>query len=218
MNGTPIVHVLGCTNAGKSTLLELMGQRRGVHLVEVGKMMRAKYLDPSSPHYTPDKFKGQAAPKETAEEAWSLYVDGVREGLANDAQLILVDGQPRDLEQADMIVDAKENDEQGNRYEFLLVHADEEIREARLRSRFGIPQGFKDGDAIDHDLEQWEGYRLGRQRMTNDYRSNFLVLARLLSFGIAPQVLDTSIMPLGDEGREMMRGVVATVWNTFVDG
>lgn len=215
---TTIVHVLGCTNAGKSTLLEAMAARPSVHLVEVGKRMRAKYLDPNSPHYEPDKFKGQAAPKETADEAWSMYEEGVAEALGSGARLVFVDGQPRDLEQADRIIDlAQGNADPNVEVGFLVVTADEEVREARLRSRFGIPDGWKDGDAVDMDLEDWNGFQLGLQRMTNDYRSNFQVLVRLLSHGIAPPVLDTSIMPLGPEGLEMMRGVVPTVWNTFVD-
>ncbi len=85
--------VIGPTNAGKSTFLNEVKRARGsrVHLVEVGKLMRAKY--------SPDHFKGQANPEHTKVEALEMLFSGIEEGAKNGAQFILVDGQPRDPEQ-----------------------------------------------------------------------------------------------------------------------
>jgi len=99
-----LVFVIGPTNAGKGTFLDAAKRWDDrVGLVEVGKMMRAKYLDPKSPHYDPDHFKGQAAPKHTAVEAWQMMLDGIRNNEENGKSVILVDGQPRDIEQCERI-------------------------------------------------------------------------------------------------------------------
>jgi adenylate kinase family enzyme len=99
-----LIFVIGPTNAGKGTFLEAAKRWDDrVGLVEVGKMMRAKYLDPKSPHYDPDHFKGQAAPKHTAVEAWQMMLDGFRACQEQRKTIVLVDGQPRDIEQCERI-------------------------------------------------------------------------------------------------------------------
>ena len=197
-----VLHVMGCTNAGKTTFLQEMKARYGdgVHLVEVGRMMRAKYLDPASPHYSPGHFKGEAAPAHTQAEAWEMYLEGIEEGRSRCARLILVDGQPRDVSQAEGVFAKFE------RPEFLLIHANEEARRERLGLR------FPDRDTDD---EQAEGYRLGLERMVNDFRSTYVVLVELARRGVAPRVMDTSEAPIGEEGIEFVRGICPTVWSMF---
>jgi hypothetical protein len=101
-----LAFMTGPTHVGKSTAIRRIceigdGQdgRHQVGTVEVGRMMRAKYLDPASPHYTPDKFKGQAAPKETQAEAWQMLLDGIERCRGNGDTVVLIDGQPRDYQQ-----------------------------------------------------------------------------------------------------------------------
>ena len=198
-----VLHVLGATNAGKTTFLDQMVDIYGdrVRRVEIGKILRAKYLDPDSPHFEPDKFKGQSNPKETADEAWKLYLDLVNEATnAEGVEIVLVDGQPRDVEQAEAVMNfVGVNDE--IRIEFILVHADHEKRAERLAQRF--------------DDEHDPGFRLGLARMESDYRGLYDVLAVLASHGIVPKVLDTSEAPIGPEGVERVRGVCPTVWSMF---
>lgn len=98
---TTLFFVLGPTNVGKSTLLDHAGKIPGVGLVEVGKLMRAKYLDPASPHYAPDYFKGSAAPTHTATEAWKMMQTGIEDAIDVKSHTIFIDGQPRDIDQVD---------------------------------------------------------------------------------------------------------------------
>lgn len=183
---TTVLHVMGPTCSGKSTILRKMAEKfpDDVGLVEVGKMMRAKYLDPASPHFTPDKFKGQAAPRETQEEAWSMYLDGVRSNI--DKRFVLVDGQPRDVPQARGVVEAflPGGDLEDNRAAFLQVTADHDVRVNRARADRG------------DDAEAW---RLAEARLIDDYRSGYLVLVELARHGITPTVFDTSTFH-GEEG------------------
>lgn len=93
-----LVFMLGPTNVGKSTILRKAAELHGgVGLVEVGKLMRAKYLEPTSPHYQPDYFKGQGAPMHTAKEAWQMMLDGIAAHEAAKKTWVLIDGQPRDF-------------------------------------------------------------------------------------------------------------------------
>jgi hypothetical protein len=98
-----IVPVIGPTCAGKSSLLEAARKYNdGCHapvfgLVEVGKALRAKH--------PPEFFRGQAAPKHTREEAWTLCDDRVREHIQNKIPIILIDGQPRDVDQLQRMID-----------------------------------------------------------------------------------------------------------------
>lgn len=93
MNNKFLFFVIGPTNAGKSTFLNAVKEAypSKAHLVEVGKLMRAKYH--------PDHFKGQANPNHTKVEALEMLFAGIKEGSDRDANFILVDGQPRDPEQ-----------------------------------------------------------------------------------------------------------------------
>ena len=86
-----LIFVMGPTNAGKTRLMEA-AKAAGHGTVEVGKLLRAKY--------PPSYFEGQAAPKKTQVEAWSLMLEGIREADNQGLDLCFIDGQPRDMQQA----------------------------------------------------------------------------------------------------------------------
>lgn len=156
-----ILHLMGPTCAGKSTLINDLLVRAPdlVGAVEVGKMLRAKYLDPKSPHYQPDFFKGQAAPLHTQGEAWQMYLDGVKALAAQGKRIILVDGQPRDIQQARDICGLWKAP---HRASFLMIHAAQEVRNERAAAT-------RSGDALS----------LAIQRMEGDYKNCYVVLAEL---------------------------------------
>lgn len=150
MDSKQLIFVIGPTNAGKSSLLAAASSL-GHTCIEVGKKLRAKYMDPASPHYAPDYFKGQAAPQHTALEAWTLMVDGIAAAPAD--RLIFVDGQPRDVQQCDAI---SEKFVSSPLYQVLFynVYAPRDVRLARAQARDTDPERLKlsmdrmDGDII----------------------------------------------------------------------
>ncbi len=165
-----ILHLLGATCAGKTTLIEkMLALSPGkVGAVQIGKMMRAKYGAAF--------FKGQAAPASTQHEAMDMYYAGILEGIAEGKSLILVDGQPRDLNQAKTILAAWPQ----HRSEFLLVHADHDVRESRAKAT------RKEGDELD----------LALARLVNDYRNNYVVMTEILRQHRRIDVVDTARIEL----------------------
>lgn len=135
-------------------------------LVEVGKILRAKY--------PPGHFDGQANPKKTQSEAWQLCEQGVQQCVDEGKQVILIDGQPRDVSQVGLCVYSFPSSE----YEliYLLVDAalDERDRRARL-SRSG------------EDLET-----LAIPRLTNDMISYYPVLVELIKMNLKLRVFDST--------------------------
>lgn len=131
-----IIFVIGPTNAGKGCFLAAAQRMKPdrVGLVEVGKMFRAKYLDPKSPHYDPDHFKGQAAPKHTAIEAWQMMLDGISACQEAGKDIILIDGQPRDIEQCERIHHKYELSHDWN-VTFAHIYAPENLRLERAMAR-----------------------------------------------------------------------------------
>jgi len=172
-----IIHLMGPTCAGKSTIIKAMmahdSERCGA--VEVGKMLRAKYGE--------DHFKGQAAPEHTQDEAWQMYQDGVRRQIDEGKLLVLVDGQPRELKQATGILELWKD----HMVLFILVHARHEVREARARAE-------RDGSNLD----------LTVQRLNNDYKNCYIVMAELLKAGRRIGVVDTSDMTNVDAAVEQI--------------
>lgn len=162
-----ILHLMGPTCAGKSTLLkrlaELGGERVGT--VEIGKLLRAKYGEAY--------FQGQAAPERTKAEALDLYLDTIRQHIADGKKLIVVDGQPRDLSQAEIMTRVWLPK---NRVKYLLVHATHEDREARARA------GRQPGPDLD----------LALARLHNDYQNNYVVMTYLIEHGSTIEVVNTS--------------------------
>ncbi len=172
--------VMGATNAGKSTFLEHMSRDRNsqVGLVEVGKMMRAKY--------PPSFFAGQAAPSHTATEAWQMMVDRIAEHQRNGKRFAFIDGQPRDIEQAKKILrDYWEHSS------FINLYCPEYVRRARAEKR----------DAADP-----EKLRLSMLRMQGDIPKLYDVLSLVLNAGSEVLTFDTSEQSydLDDIARELI--------------
>jgi hypothetical protein len=122
--------VVGATSVGKSTFLQTIKDVGGlqVHLVEVGKQMRAKY--------PPEHFKGQCNPAHTAAEALQMCLEGIEEaGEKAGAKIILVDGQPRDVGQAEEILGWRFQDHRTKAVIHLMCHRDERERRARVREK-----------------------------------------------------------------------------------
>lgn len=162
---TAILHFMGPTCAGKSTIIDALVQYAPeiVYPLQIGKALRAKYGEAY--------FQGQAAPEKTREEAIQMYRECIAEAKEQGYEIIVVDGQPRDVSQALEMAASHKND----RNEFWLIHASHEIREERARL----------GRAPGPDLD------LAVARLTNDYKNNYLVLAELLQKGIDINVVDT---------------------------
>lgn len=160
-----ILHMMGPTCAGKSTIINAMVALapRVVFPVQIGKALRAKYGE--------DYFQGQAAPEKTREEAIQMYRDLIAKAIKESYEVIVIDGQPRDLVQAQEMV--KSNKDHTN--SFWLVHAAHNVREQRARA----------GRAVGPDLD------LAVARLTNDYINNYTVMTELLSQGVQINVVDT---------------------------
>ena len=170
MNTKPfIAYIIGPTNAGKTTLLDLAAKRPDVGVVEVGKYMRAKY--------PPSHFKGQNNPAHTAVEAWQVYCDQLKANEDAGKILILVDGQPRDTKQT---IDILNDRDRQDRRVFVHMWAPTEVLAMRSQNRDG-------GDP--------EKLALNTARLVSDMPSNYNVLSRLLGAGrLAPLVhVDTSL-------------------------
>lgn len=164
-----LVFTVGPTNAGKSTLMDVAKASPRVGTVEVGRLMRAKY--------PPSHFKGEGAPAHTQVEAWQMMVDGIAASVAAGNVVTFVDGQPRDVQQADDIYAQYWRSEAFDIY-FLHLTCPEAIREARRVARDG---GDPEKDA------------LSKARMTTDYRSLYNVFTRLQDNGLRVNVEDTSL-------------------------
>lgn len=168
MDRPKLVFVMGPTCSGKSTLLHLARNRdsESVGLVEVGKMMRAKY--------PPEHFQGQNNPKHTAAEAWQMCEEGVRSHAEAGKKVILVDGQPRDIPQVGSCIYQFSAVEYSRH--FLLIDAALDERERRAReSRSGA------------DLET-----LAIPRLRNDMVAYYSVLVELLKQGEVVEIFDST--------------------------
>lgn len=176
--------VMGMTNAGKSTLIDAVKTIPDLGTVEVGRMMRAKY--------PPEHFAGQDAPKHTATEAWQMMLDGIDAHRYKKA--IFIDGQPRDVEQATRSVALAKFHNWDS--EYLILAAPHEVRLARAISRDGkdLPETIRNalisGGPVDLSKVP-SALELALKRMTNDYKSNYNVLAELARHGIAPTWIHT---------------------------
>ena len=127
----PLIFVIGATNAGKSTLLDTVRSYPGIGMIEVGKMMRAKY--------PPEHFAGHANPTHTQAEAWMMFGSRVIECAAEGCRVAFVDGQPRDITQCESILALP------NPKCFLHLWAPIDVREERARKRDSEP-GVPDVD------------------------------------------------------------------------
>ena len=162
-----IVHIMGPTCAGKSTLIDQLQQRsQDIYTVQIGKFLRMKY---GAGH-----FGGQAAPLSTKQEAQDLYFEMINEGLSHGKKIILVDGQPRDLDQCRLMSQCWPD----HKVSFLLVHAEFEVRKVRAQA------GRAQGPELD----------LAIQRLNNDYANNYIVMAELLCQGLDIHAVNTGLV------------------------
>jgi energy-coupling factor transporter ATP-binding protein EcfA2 len=165
-----LIFVMGPTCSGKSTLLQIASQMSpSVGLVEVGKMLRAKY--------PPSHFAGQCNPAHTAGEAWDLCrseVDRLTEGRKG---IILVDGQPRDRHHVEKIY---EHFVRKGKYKVRFILVDAELAERERRAR-----ASRSGE----DLET-----LAIPRLTNDMISNYTVMVEIIKQGGSIEVFDSTNM------------------------
>lgn len=166
-----ILHVLGNTGSGKTTVMELVCQRNpGVAFgISVGKVLRKRY--------PPNYFEGQAAPQKTELEAMQIYREFVdcHSAPESSARLILVDGQPRKTSQ---VAACLQPPTQGWRHEFLLFHVGEDVRWQRLTKR---------------DAASEEALALANQRLAGDYKNTYEVMIELARLGLELQIADTSV-------------------------
>lgn len=147
---TAVCHVIGPTNAGKTTFLEFAGKRPDVGLIEIGKVLRAKY--------PPEHFAGLSNPAHTAVEAWQIYLDTLAAHVAAGKRLVLADGQPRDVKQTQEILDHPSH------RIFLHLWAPQLVRHARALAR---------------DAGNPEKIALSMKRLASDDQSCYEVVVRL---------------------------------------
>lgn len=162
-----ILHLMGPSCAGKSTLIKrlLALEPQKIGAVEVGKILTAKYGEAY--------FKGQAAPEKTQKEAWDIYTESVEEFAKQGKRLILVDGQPRDLLQAQQVEGLWRHPHNAC---FALIHASHDVRESRCRA------------------DRSRDVKARLKRISNDYRNCYTVMAELLRQNQVIRVFDTSDM------------------------
>lgn len=154
-----IVYVIGVTCAGKSFFLDKYRDDPNVGLVEVGKEFRKRY--------PPGHFEGKGAMEKTEKEALQIYDEMVEAN--RDKNVILVDGQPRQVSQVKTVV---------NRYlrpEIVLwLHASDNMIEKRIALRDPASQ------------------ELARQRSVNDRVQLYDTLYYLYKTGITIHVTDSN--------------------------
>jgi hypothetical protein len=128
-----MVFLLGATNSGKSTLIRKVTEDpdRFFSVVEVGRKLREKYLNPESKYYDPNYFSGQQAPTHTESEAYGLMMQGIGDAKFFGSRGVLIDGQPRSESQARRVL----KDFRGWPKLFVHLHAPAHVRRARALAR-----------------------------------------------------------------------------------
>jgi adenylate kinase family enzyme len=151
-----LIFVIGATNSGKGTFLAqtkaIFGDKVG--LVEVGKMMRAKY--------PPEHFQGQAAPSHTQDEAWAMMQSRISELVDQKVPIIVVDGQPRDHKQLHGIL----NEYGEHNKVFVHLFASKQCRLAR---------------ALQRDAPDVSKIMLSLDRLTGDIPVLYEILSTLMA-------------------------------------
>lgn len=238
-----VVHVLGGTCVGKSTLMESMIEKFGTDIVciSVGKALRAKYLDARSPHFNPDKFDGMGSSPEMENEALSMYKKLVQMAMQTDAKLILVDGQPRTELQAKTIGSAgggihtidninpapTPTQQMKQSAGGLKLTEQAEKKTVRFRQRFLFLHA---SDSVRRERldarfgepgktktgDDARGYDLGVSRMIKDDRDNLEVLIELGKVGTVIAFLDTSACELGEQGKSRLASYAPGVHELFI--
>jgi len=231
-----IVHILGGTCVGKSTLIDSMIEKYGedIAAISAGKALRAKYLNPQSPHFNPNKFKGKGSPPEMEKEALDMYAELIRMAMRTDAKMILVDGQPRTNMQAQIIgsigVGIQEiKDIGGGGVKPTLALAGSAGSDAAPVQRVPVPVRFRqrflfmhasddrrrERLALRYALDDVIALRLGVERIANDDRDNLEVLIELGKLAIPVAHLDTSSCSADDDGRGKLASFAPMVYELF---
>lgn len=168
-----LISVIGPSCTGKTWMMDFIrdaGDPR-IGLVEVGRYFREKYLDPKSPHYQPDYFKGQMAPAHTQKEAWDVLESSVNRHLADGKRAIVIDGQPREVGQAHRMLDNWTSVSKM----FVVLHASPAERERRALAK----------------VESEDNRQLRLQRLQRDIADTYEVLLTLIQRRTYIKVIDT---------------------------
>lgn len=172
--------IMGPTCAGKSTLLQQVQERQNesVGVVEVGKVLRDKY--------PPSYFEGQGAPKKTREEAWDICVSGIVHNWLAGRHQILIDGQPRSLDQVHQMAGILTHlrrrldaDQMPHNVDitYIYLYCHEEVSMMRASKR--------DGNSP-------EKLNLALKRIDNDRQRNHDIILEFLKHNTPLVVVDTS--------------------------
>lgn len=129
---------MGPTNCGKGHMIRHAVEKYDAYAVSVGNLLREKY--------GPDFFNGQQAPEHCRDEAKKMMLEGINNGIESGASIIMVDGQPREPGQMDVLFE-KFIDEipQGSdpTIYFLLLHCPDSLREQRVLDRDKDPAALE---------------------------------------------------------------------------
>ncbi len=155
-NNPVILHLLGNTGCGKTTLMDALIARNpsAITGISVGRELRKVY--------PPEYFQGQAAPTPTEQAALDLYRGFIETSVFHGYRLIIVDGQPRKASQVGVIAFYAymftEN------VAFVLLDTPHATRAARLLQRDS------------HDPAKMA---LAEARLNNDYRNQYECMIEL---------------------------------------
>jgi adenylate kinase family enzyme len=116
--------LMGVTCSGKSTFIQSKAKDKRFGSIEIGKEMRKRH--------TPDYFNSLGAMPHTEKEVWEIFEQQYA-AVAN-AQVILIDGQPRLPSQVSRLMDHAKWVGRELHYVFFSVDKDETFR--RLMGRF----------------------------------------------------------------------------------
>lgn len=150
--------IFGSTNVGKSTYIEKAAANRGpwsnlkIATAQIGKELRKRY--------PPSYFKGSGACDHTEKEALDLLQQFVDQ--SQDADVLLIDGQPRRVDHIDPIL------KMCPELEVIWLFEPDEIITERAKKR-----AEQSDDPIGH-------FKLSKARMVNDKLQLWPVVWELL--------------------------------------
>lgn len=167
-----LCYILGASNAGKTTLIKQL-EEAGLSLasIRVGEEMRKRH--------PPSFFQGQGAPEKTRKEAWEVFSSGFLQH-AGSVDYILVDGQPRRIEETEQLIGTEARIGAWALAEiprtFIYLHADQQTLVGRCCERFQVSPGIQDlltaGKWSPADLLRSAGQALDDQLISSDVYYN----------------------------------------------
>jgi adenylate kinase family enzyme len=181
-----ILHLIGANGTGKTALLRYLELRPDLFgCIAVGQILRARHGD--------GFFKGQAAPEHTKAEAMEIYLKFVQDQLWARRPVIVVDGQPRAIDQV-RIIDEYFRGRNDVHLEFFLMHADHATRERRVWGR---------------DILNKDAYALAMARLDNDYRMVYEQMIELSRLGYEIEICDTEVLTTSQIGDKLISDFAA---------